>query len=736
MPAAYTGKVDPVTFEVLRHRLWAINDEQGAMAARISGSPAIYEGFDFNIGILTAAGKGVFTGVYIGHHAIPLEMVVAAVRERFAGDIEPGDMFFTNDPWCGAIHANDGVLAAPVFRDGEIVCWTAIVMHDMDVGGPVAGSFVVGAEDAFGEAPLYPPLKLVRGDSLRPDIYAILQRNCRAPEKNYLNMKARISSQLMSRRRINEIIDAYGKQTFTDLLDQIIDYTNFVLKDKLSRIPDGTWWEHGYLDHDGVTDRIYKLVVKLTKRGSRLTFDYTGTDRQAPGSINCTAAGLRGGTLGPLLAMLFYDLPWSTGALEDIVEIIAEEGTLNNAAFPAGCSMASLQASHATQHVASNAIAKMLCCSPDFKEEAQACWQPYLTGIFTSGEDQRGQHFVDGFPDGGAGGGGARTFADGIDAGGPIHSLRAAIPNVEINEYVQPVIELYRRFCADTGGHGRYRGGAGIEFAYTPYGTSRPLTAVTISAGAAVPSGRGIFGGYPSSVNASLVLRGTDILARFGEGQLPTALEQLQTASRELLPAKAVSRLLPGDVHTVIVTGGGGYGDPLQRDPKLVRRDVADGTVSPQAADLVYGVVLEQEPPTTNEARTAERRRQLLAERKTTWNQPAAARQVPQAENPADFTLVGAVADCLELREGKGRRWLFCRTCGARLAPADANLRDYLARSAPHAADFLAAVNTLVPVPAYALVEYGCPSCGTLLSVDVLLHEEASQVRPDFRLDI
>lgn len=735
MPAAYAGKVDPVTFEVLRHRLWAINDEQGAMAARISGSPAIYEAFDFNIGILTAAGKGVFTGVYIGHHAIPLELVVAAVRERFAGNIEPGDMFFTNDPWCGAIHANDGVLAAPVFRDGEIVCWTAVVMHDMDVGGPVAGSWVVGAEDAFGEAPLYPPVKLVRGDSIRQDTYSILQRNCRAPEKNYLNMKARISSQLMSRRRINEIIDVYGKQTFTGLLDQIIDYTNFVLKDKLSRIPDGTWWEHGYLDHDGVTDRIYKLVVKLTKRGSRLTFDYTGTDRQAPGSINCTAAGLRGGTLGPLLAMLCYDLPWSTGALADIVEIIAEEGTLNNATFPAGCSMASLQATHATQHVANNAIAKMLCCSPDFKEEAQACWQPYLTGIFTSGEDQRGQHFVDGFPDGGAGGGGARTFTDGIDAGGSIHSLRAAIPNVEINEYVQPVIEIYRRFSADTGGHGRYRGGAGIEFAYTPYGTSKPLTAVSISAGVAVPSGRGIFGGYPSSVNASLLLLGTDILSQFREGRLPTDLEQLQSASREFLPAKAVSRLLSGDVHAVIINGGGGYGDPLQRDPNLVRRDVADGTVSPQAADLVYGVVLEQEPPTTNEARTAERRRQLLAERKVNWNQPAAARQVPLAENPADFTLVHAVADCLELREGKGRRWLFCRTCGARLAPADANLRDYLARSTPHAADFLAAVNTLVLAPAYALVEYGCLSCGTLLSVDVLLHEEASQIRPDFRLD-
>jgi N-methylhydantoinase B len=305
----------------------------------------------------------VFTGVYIGHHAIPLEIVVKSVRERFGEDIQDGDMFFTNDPWCGALHANDGVLAAPVFWENEIICWTAIVMHDMDVGGPVAGSWVVGARETFEEAPLYPPIKLVRQDTLQNDIYSILRRNCRIPEKNYLNMKARVSSQIMTRRRLYEIIREYGRDTFVNLLEQVINHTNFVVKSRLREIPDGSWWEYGYLDHNGITNQVYKLAVKLTKKGTKLTFDFTGTDRQAIGSINCTPSGLRGGVLGPLLAMLCYDLPWSTGALEDIVEIISEEGTVNNATFPAGCSMASLQGAHATQHVAANAIAKMLCCS-------------------------------------------------------------------------------------------------------------------------------------------------------------------------------------------------------------------------------------------------------------------------------------------------------------------------------------------------------------------------------------
>lgn len=735
------GKVDPVTFEVLRHRLWALNDEQGAIAARISGSPAIYEAYDFNIGILTAAGKGVFSGVYIGHHAIPLELVVKSVKERFGDDIEPGDMFFTNDPWCGAIHANDGALTAPIFWDDKIICWTAIVMHDMDVGGPVAGSWSVGARNCFEEAPLYPPIRLVRQDKIRNDIYSILQRNCRIPDKNYLNMKARISSQIMTRRRIGEIIGEYGRDTFVNVLDQIIEHTNFILKSRLRQIPDGVWWEYGYLDHDGVSNNIYKLVVKLTKKGTKLTFDFSGTDLQAIGSINCTSAGLRGGVLGPLLAMLCYDLPWSTGAFSDVVEIKADEKTIINATFPAGCSMASIQGAHATQHVAHNAIAKMLCCSPAYKEEAQACWQPYLTGIFTSGKDQRGQDYVDGFADGGAGGTGARTFNDGIECGGMIHSLRGAIPNVETNEYVQPVVQIYRKYCPDTCGHGMYRGGVGLEYAYTPLGTSEPLTSVVISAGAAVPSGRGIFGGYPSSINANVVLRQSDIFKLFKNGAIPTSMDEIKSAAKEILEAKAVTQLLPGDIHVVVITGGGGYGDPLKRDPKLVCRDVADGLITGEVASRVYGVVLKEKQKMVDDEETVRRRQNILTERgkRAIVSVPAITDRLKwEGVEPVDLELVQAVSDFLEIKvagKAPGLRVIICRTCGTLICTADDNICEYMARSGLIPVDFLSSVNNICHEPSSHLVEYYCPSCKTLLSVDILLKDETDMVRPEFALN-
>ena len=732
-------KLDPVTFEVLRHRMWALNDEQGAIAARISGSPAIYEGFDFNIGILTASGRGVFSGVYIGHHAIPLELVVDSVRKRFGKDIEPGDMFFTNDPWCGAIHANDGALTAPIFLDKEIICWTAIVMHDMDVGGPVPGSWVVGARNCYGEAPLYPPIRLVKKDTIQKDIYSVLQRNCRAPDKNYLNMKARISSQMMTRRRIGELIREYGRETFLNVLEKIIDHTNFVLKSRLEKIPDGVWWEHGYLDHDGISNNIYELVVKLTKKGTRLIFDFSGTDPQAIGSINCTSSGLRGGVLGPLLAMLCYDLPWSTGAFEDIVEINAEEGIVINATFPAGCSMASLQGSHATQHVASNALAKMLCCSPDYKEEAQACWQPYLTGIFTSGLDQRGHEFVDGFPDGGAGGAGARTFSDGIDCGGPIHSLRSAIPNVETNEYVQPIIEIYRKFCPDTCGHGMFRGGVGIEYAYTPLGTPQALTSVIISAGVSVPSGRGIFGGYPSSINANIVLRRSNVFELFKQGVVPAKMDDIRESAKEILQAKALAQLMPGDVHIAIITGGGGYGDPLKRKPEMVCLDVAKGLITREVAERVYGVAMKVDQMIADPEETERLRKKILTERQTRGEAP----ELPIGEilrekglDPDDLKLVLNVSDFLQIKSAKGDESLiiYCRTCDKPICRVDRNIREYLSRSRPVPIDFLSPVNRLCSDSLSFLVEYSCPFCGILLSVDVLLKDEVEKIRPEFLL--
>jgi N-methylhydantoinase B len=177
-PSTTGATIDPVTFEVIRHRLWAINDDQARMAARLSGSPIIFEGYDFNAALTTADGRSLYTGVYILHHGATLDEVVRHVLAMWdRDDLRPGDMFFTNDPWLGALHANDGVLVMPLFADGDLVGWSGIVTHDSDVGSPVPGSFVVGAQDRFGEAPLIPVIRMVRDFELVGDVERMYLRS-------------------------------------------------------------------------------------------------------------------------------------------------------------------------------------------------------------------------------------------------------------------------------------------------------------------------------------------------------------------------------------------------------------------------------------------------------------------------------------------------------------------------------------------------------------------------------
>jgi len=365
--------LDPVTFEVIRHRLWAINDDQAMIAARLSGSPVVYEALDFNAALMTGDGRGLYAGIYIIQHASTIDVFVQKVLEEWGpGGMREGDMFFTNDPWWGALHANDGILASPIYWEGEIVAWAGIVMHDNDVGSPVPGSFVVGSEDRFGEAPLFPGMKMVEDFELRADIERAYLRNHRTPELNALNLRARLASMRITHRRIHELIEQYGLEAFQASQEEIIDYVERVVRKRLRDMPDGSWADQIYHDHDGRNAVMYPMRCKVTKTDDRLVVDMTGTAPQAPGAINCARPAMEGAVLGVFLTFLCYDLPWAVDAGRRIIEIVSEEGTLNNAVSPAGVSMASIMTTLSTQDVVANAFAKMLMASDELGTEAQA----------------------------------------------------------------------------------------------------------------------------------------------------------------------------------------------------------------------------------------------------------------------------------------------------------------------------------------------------------------------------
>ena len=210
------------------------------MAARLSGSFITFEGYDFNAALTTADGRGLYTGVYILHHGATIDEFVRRVLQQWPlEDIRPGDMFFTNDPWEGALHANDGILVAPLFAGQDLVGWSGIVTHDQDVGSPAPGSFVVGAQDRFGEAPLFPGIRMVRDFELLADVERAYLRNSRTPGQNALNMRARVAALQMAYRRIAELLDEYGKEAFVAAQEGILAYVERVLRSRLRALPDG-----------------------------------------------------------------------------------------------------------------------------------------------------------------------------------------------------------------------------------------------------------------------------------------------------------------------------------------------------------------------------------------------------------------------------------------------------------------------------------------------------------------
>ncbi|MFT3864277.1 MAG: hydantoinase B/oxoprolinase family protein [Solirubrobacterales bacterium] len=706
--------LDPVTFEVIRHRLWAINDEQAMIAARMSGSPVIYEVYDFNAGILTAEGHGLVAGIYILHHAATIDFFVQKILAEWPREeIREGDMFFTNDPWCGALHSNDGVLVTPIFWQGEIVCWSGLAMHDEDVGSPVPGSFVVGARDRYGEAPLYPTVKMVEGFELRRDIESVFLRNSRTPDHNALNLRGRMASLTVTHRRVHELIADYGIETFRAATEEIVDYVEEVVRGHLREMPDGAWFHRIHLDHDGNENELYPICCRLSKQGDRLVVDFTGTAAQAPGAVNCARAALEGAVIGVFLMFLCYDLPWSVGAAHRVVEIVSAEGTINNALPPAATSMASISGTLATQAAVANAFAKMLLASDRFRGEAQAAWSSIPNCLVLAGLDRRGEPFATVDMNNCGGGAGARSFADGMDTGGIFHSMGSTIPNVETMESRTPELAVFRRQRADSAGSGRFRGGAGLELLLAPHKNPAPVDHITISAFNSQPDNCGIAGGGPAAVNSNVILRGTDLPALFAAGHVPGEAGEI-SGEREVIAAKARSEVAAGDAHLYLQTGGGGYGDPLRRDPEAVLVDLRHALVSAATAADVYGVVIAGDA--VDAAATEARRERIRAER------IAGSRPVREgAGEPrrvAGGEPIHPVADTVEAMRVDGEALIRCTVCATRLGGYE---DDYKAatlwRERPFTA--LGELNAVAPRTPLRAREYCCPGCGTLLAVDI-----------------
>jgi N-methylhydantoinase B len=693
-----SGDIDPITFEVIRHKLQAITEEQGITLKQVSGSPVVTDATDFNNGIYLADGSIVTMGPQVLFHTGTMSTVIRSIVARYSDKpgINEGDMYLLNDPYYGAVHQPDMSLVAPVFFEGRHVAWAGACAHQLDVGGMNFGSWAIGATEIQQEAMLLPGIKLVEGGEVREDLWQMLMGMSRMPHTLGLDLRAMIAANNVAARRLGELYDRYGYETVVATMSEEIDSSERLLRERLARLPDGTFRSRDYLEHDGHENRLYEVCMAVHKRGDTLEFDLTGTSAQAPGFINCTRSGLIGAVFTGLLPILAPDIRWNEGLMRPVT-VVAPEGIVVNATRPAPVSAGTISAVWVAQNAAVAALSRLAAVAAETMREGQAVTKGSMMVLTLAGVNRDGGPFGTFLLDSTAGGGGAFVDHDGLDGSGDYVVPRPAVANVESNEAHGPYLYLFRSFVQDSGGPGRQRGGVGTGLAITPHGTDG-LHAMMLGHGVEVPNSIGLFGGMEGSC-------GVNLRARPDGGEAPVEIHDLNSlfidGAERVGPKPGAMAVSAGSVIAYTFQGGGGYGDPIRRNPAAVGSDVAAGLVSVGAAARQYGVVAAADGAVDGEA-TARRRIEIRTER--IGRQPSVLPVDPDT---------GATAEHPDLRFTGGR--VRC-CCGADLGSVTANWKD-------------AAITRVVLPSSHGphvvlhaeleLREHICGACGTLLDSEV-----------------
>jgi N-methylhydantoinase B len=678
--------LDAATFEVIRHRLWAINDAAAVTIGRVSGSPIATEGNDFNSGLMTASGETIVAGIYVLVHAGALGRIVCDVLEHYGDNpgIGPGDMFLTNDTYVGAPHQADVIVVAPIFDGDRLVAWTGSCVHQADVGGPVPGSITVGARNIYEEALPISPVKIVEHGVLRADIEREYLHRSRTPELNRLDLLGQIAANRVQTDRVLDLCAKYGTDTLVGAFERMIDTTEARLRERLRSLPDGTWRHVGFCEHDGVEDVVYAVRLTMTKRDDSIVLDFRESSDQAPALINVAEPTLSGYSMAAVMTVFGYGLPWVPAAFWRVIDVQSRPGSIVHCTMPAGMSMGVTSAGQEVRTAVNICIDRMLDASDDPAHHAQilaSCTSSSATSTI-AGTHAGGQPFGTMLLDGVTGGMGARTWADGPDTGGFLSSPAGACVNVEVSELNYPMRYVRRAERADSGGPGCWRGGVGAENVYVPHEMGDRFGITVFAHGTEPPTSAGVIGGEPGMQNAFAIVRGGDVIR---------------------LAAKQVAALQPDDEFHNWCAGGGGIGDPLDRPYEAVMHDVEEHLVSVAGADRDYGVVAHDAAAT--EVRRHERRRARLGGRAP----------VSDLTEPCGGTRLSST---LAVRNGV----LICRCCGHEHgAAATGAVKDRLVVHESTVGERWPYVDGAPGAARFVVRRFFCPGCARQVDVEVNL---------------
>jgi N-methylhydantoinase B len=587
---AVDGAVDPITAEVVRHVLETVCFEMATYVSRTATTPILNQSNERNATILD--GRGRLAALSVG---IPQFMLTSTLPVRFAleflgvEEFGPGDVFVANDPYHGGGHLPDYNVFAPAFhaepgQRSRMVLIASIQCHHGDTGGGVPGGYNVTASDIWGEGVRWPVVKVVDGGRERRDVLYALQANNRLPD-HIGDLRAQIGAAQMAVGRLEALLAKRGTATVESAVDASIDYAGRRFRDEVSSWPDGTYEADCYVDHDPLGNPDVHLHVAITVDGERLAIDFTGSDTRPELQAWSTFGNTRGYTVAQIASMMDPEIPKNEGFFDGI-ELTVPQGCVLNP--PPGKPV-----SAGTHHPGAD-VGEVIALALQHVLPDKAVPQVYKTGIPTIivGVDPRtGAGFTDHSAEVYAG---WCNAARGMDAWG---AQNAAFGNLwkataEVNEALYPHVQWSRDYRTDSGGPGQWRGLCGSHYVKEVRVDAKVYTYVV---GMKYPM-PGMCGGQAGAPNRLVLRYGSDD-------------EHVVAHTADWVPMRAGQKLCYD------YGGGGGWGDPLARDPQAVLDDVLDEYVSVEGAQRDYGVVLtgslQDLTLAVDEAATADLRRSL-----------------------------------------------------------------------------------------------------------------------------
>ena len=585
---------DPIASELFKNALFSIADEMALTIVRTTYSGVLKDNMDFSTAFADADGKLVAQGLTLPGHLGSIPTALEATMRHYGDNMGPGDIFIMNDPFDGGMHLPDIFVFQPLYVDGERLAFAATVCHHTDVGGRVAGSNASDSTEIYQEGLRIPPLKMYEAGKRNDTLFAFIDKNVRVPVKVFGDLRAQLAACHIAERQFLDLVQRYGTATVKVYMQEVIDYAERLTRAAIRNLPDGVYRFEDWIDDDGIeVGKPIRLFVTFTKQGDSLRADWTGSSPQVKGAINNTLSFTKAATYCAVRSILPPGIPNNEGVFRAI-EVIAPPGTIANAVLPAACAARGLTGFRMVD-CCFGALAMMV---PD---RVFAASDGGNTGISIGGYYPDRTPFI--YVDFTCGTWGGRPFADGLDGNSNLFANMAST-SVEVTEAEHPIQLLAYEFIPDKAGAGKYRGG-------TPYRRDYRFLAeegiLQVRSDRRMFRPYGLYGGYPGK---------------------PSWNYLNPERENQLLESKITMTIARGDVFRHEVAGAGGWGDPLERDPAAVLKDVRNELISVPAAQDEYGVVIDPQRWTVDAAATQRQRATLRTARGWTevptvlWEEP------------------------------------------------------------------------------------------------------------------